>query len=87
MKTDEYYNEDYKVIGTSTTKKPDDSSHGEPKMTQEQYSGLCAVLEVVNALNVVSPKTLNKILDRMGLERDAFFEELRNVTTLVGDDA
>jgi hypothetical protein len=44
-------------------------------MTQEQYSGLCAVLEVVNALNVVSPKTLNKIL------------ELRNVTTLVGDDA
>jgi hypothetical protein len=54
-------------------------------MTQEQYSGLCAVLEVVNALNVVSPKTLNKILDRMGLERDAFFEELRNVTTLVGD--
>jgi hypothetical protein len=94
MKTDEYYNEDYEVIGTSTTKKPDDSSDGEPKitqeqysMTQEQYSGLCAVIEVVNALNVMAPKTLEKILDRMDLDTDAFFEELRNVTTLVGDDA
>ena len=65
----------------------DHSRDGEPKMTQEQYSGLCAVLEVVNALNVLAPKTLEKILDRMDLDTDAFFEELRNVTTLVGDDA
>jgi hypothetical protein len=56
-------------------------------MTQEQYSGLCAVIEVVNTLNVMAPKTLEKILDRMDLDTDAFFEELRNVTTLVGDDA
>ena len=54
-------------------------------MTQEQYSGLCAVLEVVNALNVMAPKTLEKILYRMDLDTEAFFEELRNVTTLVGD--
>lgn len=57
------------------------------KLTPKQRSGLITVLEVVNALNVLAPNTLNKILDRMDLDTDAFFEELRNVTTLVGDDA
>lgn len=57
------------------------------KITPKQRSGLITVLEVVNALNVLAPKTLEKILDRMDLDTDAFFEELRNVTTLVGDDA
>ena len=57
------------------------------KLTPKQRSGLITVLEVVNALNVLAPKTLEKILDRMDLDTDAFFEELRNVTTLVGDDA
>ena len=55
-------------------------------MTQEQYSGLCAVLEVVMALNAQAPRTLDKILDRMDLDTDALFEELRNVSTLLGDD-
>lgn len=57
------------------------------KLTPKQRSSLITVLEVVNALNVLAPKTLNKILDRMDLDTDAFFEELRDVTTLVGDDA
>jgi len=60
---------------------------GEPKMTPKQRSGLSTVIEVVMALNAQAPRTLDKILDRMDLDTDELFEELRNVATLLGDDA
>jgi hypothetical protein len=56
-------------------------------MTPKQRSGLSTVIEVVMALNAQAPRTLDKILDRMDLDTDELFEELRNVATLLGDDA
>ena len=62
-------------------------THEQHKLTPKQRSGLVTVVEVLITLNAQAPRTLDKILDRMDLDTDALFEELRNVSTLLGDDA